>query len=86
MESSKAKTAMLLTGIGALGGGLVSTWLAPKVISWYFMPPAQMGFNCAEPISWALAKLQVAQAFGIIAGAVTGAVLYFVLTKRRKVS
>ncbi|HYX32331.1 MAG TPA: hypothetical protein VE954_04405 [Oligoflexus sp.] len=83
---SKAKTAMSLTGAGALCGGLISTWLAPKAISWYFMPPAQMGFNCAEPISWALAKLQVAQAFGIIAGAVAGAVLFYIYTKRRKVS
>lgn len=86
MESTKAKTAMSLTGAGALCGGLVSTWLAPKLISWYFMPPAQMGFNCAEPISWALGKLQVAQALGIILGAVAGAVLYFVLTRRRKAS
>jgi hypothetical protein len=84
MESTKAKTAMSLTGAGALCGGLVSTWLAPKAISWYFMPPAQMAFNCSEPIAWALGKLQVAQAFGIIAGGVMGAALYYVFTRRRK--
>jgi hypothetical protein len=50
------------------------------------MPPAQMAFNCTEPIAWALGKLQVAQAFGIIAGGVMGAALYYVFTRRRKAS
>lgn len=83
MESRKMKTVLSLTAVGALIGGLLSTWLAPKVISWYFMPPAQIGFSCADPITWALAKLQIAQAVGIAVGAVVGMMLFFVFTKNR---
>ena len=83
MESRRMKTVLWLTVVGALVGGLLSTWLAPKAIAWYFIPPAQIGFSCADPITWALAKLQIAQAVGIVAGAVFGMVLFFVFAKKR---
>ena len=83
MESQQTKRALWMTVVGALLGGLLTTWLAPKMIAWYFAPPAQLGFNCAEPITWALGKLQVAQAIGILGGAAIGVALYVGLGRRR---
>jgi hypothetical protein len=70
--------------VGALLGAVLSTWLAPKIIAWYFTPPAQIGLTCVEPIQWALGKLQVAQAVGLILGAAAGIFAYFSLFKRKK--
>jgi len=71
------------TGIGATLGALLTTWLAPKVIAWYFNPPAQFGFNCVAPIEWALLRLQWAQVAGIGMGGIVGILAYFFLYKKR---
>ena len=84
MESPRRMNlALAMTVIGALIGGLLASWLSPKVIAWYFRPPAQIGLNCSEPIEWALGKMQVALGVGIVAGAVAGIVLYSVFARRR---
>jgi len=67
---------------GALLGGLSTSYLAPKVISWYFDPPTPMGISCILSIEWALNKFQWAQGLGILSGAVLGFVLYRLLYKR----
>lgn len=74
--------ALAMTILGALVGGLLSSWLAPKMIVWYFTPPAQMGLNCSDPITWALGKMQLALALGIVCGGIVGIVLYFFFARR----
>lgn len=69
------KKAVWLVPTFSLLGGFLAVWLAPKVIAWYFDPPAQFGFNCRAPIEWALAKMQYSLLAGILAGAVLGIVL-----------
>ena len=83
MDTHGKKSALWLTVVGSLIGAVLSTWLAPKMIAWYFTPPAQMGFNCVDPIQWALGKLQVAQAFGILLGAALGLAACFGLFFRK---
>jgi hypothetical protein len=78
-----AKRALWLTVVGALVGALLSTWVAPKMIAWYWTPPAQMGITCVEPINWALNKLQIAQAVGIGLGAVAGIAAFFAWFKKK---
>jgi hypothetical protein len=56
--------------IGCVLGGIVTSWLAPKAIAWYFTPPIEMALNCKAPIEWALHKLQMAQLFGTLAGGI----------------
>jgi len=70
--------------LGALIGGLLATWLAPKAIAWYFDPPVSFGVTCKAPIEWALRRLQWSQLIGIIAGGTAGLVLYFLVFKRKK--
>lgn len=76
--------AICLGSLGLLGSFLM-TWIAPKVIAWYFEPPAQPGaFSCKAPIEWALSRYQLAQIYGSLGGAALGLVLFFVLLHRAK--
>ena len=72
----------------ALGGAFVSTvlttWLAPRMIKWYFSPPVDTGINCSAPIAWALSRLQWAQFWGVIVGVAVGLVVYGFVQRRRK--
>ncbi len=80
MTKSKFTWALVL---GALLGGCLSSWLAPKVIAWYFDPPAGFGISCKAPIEWALQKLQIAQLVGTVGGALLALVVYQ-MTKKSK--
>jgi hypothetical protein len=73
--------------VGSLGllGSFLMTWIAPKVIAWYFEPPAQPGaFSCKAPIEWALSRYQLAQGYGLLGGAAAGLVLFFLLLQRSR--
>lgn len=61
---------------GAVVGGILTTWLAPSAIAWWFKPPANIGINCSEPIEWALHRLQWTQLAGILFGALIGLIIY----------
>lgn len=70
---------------GALLGGFSSAWLSPKVIEWWYTPPAMPGMlNCVEPVRWALHKLQIAQLGGIVAGALVGLAIAIALAMRSR--
>jgi hypothetical protein len=61
------------------------TWIAPRMIAWYFRPPVQPGAcDCTAPIEWALSKYQLAQVFGLLGGAGLGLILFFLLLQRAK--
>lgn len=68
-----------------LGGVLICVAIVsmyfPKMISWYFEPPMPMGVSCTSSIRWAIEKLQMAQIYAILVGAVVG---FFVGMKFRK--
>jgi hypothetical protein len=69
--------------MGALLGAVLATWVAPRVIVWYFDPPAQFGFNCRAPIEWSLKRFQISQMVGIIVGGIGGLALSLTLLRRR---
>jgi len=80
----KRKTWIWLLLAGAFLGNVLVTWLAPKVIAWYFEPPAQFGFNCVAPIEWALTRMKWSQAVGSAVGGIIGVVLYFMTARKRQ--
>jgi hypothetical protein len=78
------KNALYFALGGVLIGLILTTWLAPGAIAWYFNPPIETGgFSCSVPIAWALKRLQWTQLWGIIVGGVLGLVVYGVVQKRR---
>lgn len=72
--------------LGAAIGEILAVWLAPKYIIWYFDPPVEMAVNCREPIVWALARLQTAQMWGLIVGALLGLVAVLAIGRRSSAS
>jgi hypothetical protein len=69
---------------GALTGIVLTTWLAPGMIAWYFNPPVETGgFSCTAAITWALRRLQSAQLWGIGVGGALGLIVYGFVQKRR---
>lgn len=65
---------MLLFGLAA--AGLVS-WFAPKMISWYFQPPVDIGLNCGPATAWSMNRLRLCQFIGFGVGVVGGAMFTF---------
>lgn len=75
------KTLFRVAILGALVGTLLSSWLGPKLIAWYFNPPVSFGVTCTEPVKWAMARLQTTQLVGTLVGGVLGIILYYVFRK-----
>ncbi len=82
MESISFKRIIIFVLIGAGLGGLFTSWLAPKVIAWYFDPPAQFGVNCKSSIEWALSRFQWSQFIGTLVGITLGFVAAFMLRSK----
>jgi uncharacterized BrkB/YihY/UPF0761 family membrane protein len=49
-------------------GAVVSTWVAPRVISMLVTPPVSFSTNCEPAASWATSKLITAQISGLAIG------------------
>jgi len=77
------KPAVYFTLGGAFLGVVLTAWLAPRAIVWYFNPPVEMGFSCNAPIAWALTRLLWALLGGVVVGSALGLVVYGVVQRRR---
>lgn len=67
---------VLSTCLGfGLVGAVISTWVAPRIISLLFTPPVSFGTNCEPAAAWATDKLISSQIGGIAVGFVAGSVL-----------
>ncbi len=65
----------------ALIGALLSTYIAPKIIAWYFDPPVDIGVNCRSAVEWSMSKLQLTQFCGLAAGFLIGLTLMIMVTR-----
>ena len=76
--------------VSALVFGILSTWLAPRLITYWYAPPvpagASVAFNCTDAVAWAMRKLVWTQIIGSIFGALLGVVIGILLSRRNKVS
>lgn len=61
---------------------LLTTWLAPKTITWWFQPPVPTPVSCNEAVLWGTNKLVEAQFTSVLIGLVAGAVLAFAFRKK----
>ena len=81
--SQRSQMTLWFIVVSSLIGALLSSWLAPKFISWYFNPPAQFGVSCLEPIQWAMSRLRWTQFIGTFIGGLVGLVLSFMRVAKR---
>jgi hypothetical protein len=72
----------VLGSIGVVVGAILATWLGPKILGWYFEPPADIGINYRPAIDWAMRRLIWFQIAGIVLGFVGGIVLGFLTRKK----
>ncbi len=69
MEKAKVSRFTNFGIVGGFIGGAITSWLAPKMIAWYFDPPVDIGVNCRSATEWSMQNLQRAQLFGLLFGA-----------------
>jgi hypothetical protein len=66
--------------------GILSTWLGPKMIAYWYAPPVPAGaasaFNCTDAVMWAMHKLVLTQIIGTIAGALIGIVIGVLMRRK----
>lgn len=69
--------------VGGLIGTVLAAWLAPKIINWY-ATGVEVPINCSSAISWGIARLQLAQLIGLIAGGIVSLALYYLVFKKKE--
>jgi len=73
--------------VSALVFGILSTWLGPKMIAYWYAPPVPSGaavaFNCTDAVTWAMNKLVLTQIAGSLVGAVIGVVIGVLIARRK---
>ena len=75
VTESKSSKFKIFALFGALVGTLLSSWLGPRVIAWWFEPPVYNGVNCRPATEWAMGRLLWVQIIGLGLGLVLGLLL-----------
>jgi hypothetical protein len=83
VQKSSFKKIMVAFITGAFLGGVLTTWLAPRLISWWAEPPAFIGVSCRPAIEWAFHRFEWMQTIGLIGGGTLTLVLYLMFFRRR---
>jgi F0F1-type ATP synthase assembly protein I len=70
--------------VGALVGIILTTWLGPRILTWWFTPPAGvMLTNASEAVRWGMDRLVHAQVISLLIGALLGLVAGVLLFRRK---
>ena len=71
-------------------GGLAVTaavaWFGPRLISWYYTPPVELGVTCKPAVEWGIAVYQRLVLAGTGAGFALGAVIAFVFRPKNLIN
>jgi hypothetical protein len=68
---------------GALVGIILTTWLGPRVLAWWFTPPAGVTLtNAAEAVRWGMDRLVSAQMISLLVGAILGLIAATLLRRK----
>jgi hypothetical protein len=68
---------------GALIGIVLATWLGPRVLTWWFTPPAGvMLTNASEAVRWGMDRLVHAQLISLLIGAILGLIVGVLLRRK----
>lgn len=62
---------------------ILTSWLAPQAIGWYFDPPVNIGINCRAAVEWAMTRLVYIQVMSILIGVVVGSLISFRMDKTK---
>jgi hypothetical protein len=76
------KKILRIAGIGALIGTILTTWIGPRVIAWYFDPPTSIGVSCKSATEWAMNSMRWTQIWGLLLGTVAGGIVALFFKKK----
>lgn len=83
MHPERSRKIIYGTLIFALLGALLSSYVGPKIIAWYFDPPVNIGVNCRSAVEWSMSKLQITQFWGLVGGLIVGVVFMSLVTRTK---
>jgi hypothetical protein len=66
-----------------LSGSMISSWLAPKWITWFYQSPVSSGVDCTPALEWAMQILLTAQTVGAVVGLSIGLLFAWWLNQRQ---
>jgi hypothetical protein len=73
------KRTAILALLGGLVFGLAATLLGPKLITYWYQPPAPHAFDCTAQVQWGLYRLVwtqfIATGFGLLVGVIISLLL-----------
>ncbi len=69
-----------------LCGSIVSSWLSPKWIKWFYQSPVSTGVDCSPALEWAMQVLLVSQGIGAVFGLFTGIIVTYWIESRKKIA
>ena len=81
---SRVRKVLIGSAIFALVGAVVSSYLGPKIIAWYFDPPVDIGINCRSAVEWSMNRLKRVQLGGLIMGLLLGGTVMVWFTGTKK--
>lgn len=84
MKKAWLSNAILVTLSLAFVGGLIATFVAPSLITWYAKPAVDLGFDCAPTATWATSTLLKWQLWGSVIGVILGFAFKLYLAYRRR--
>jgi hypothetical protein len=61
---------------------LLTTWLAPKTLAWWFAPPIPVPISCNDAVEWGTTRLVHAQFWSLLVGLGAGPLLAFLTRKK----
>ena len=61
---------------------ILTTWLAPSALGWWFNPPIPVPISCTEAVEWGVRRLVQSQVLSIGLGLIAGCVIAFVTRKK----
>jgi hypothetical protein len=70
--------------IGMTLGIALASWLGPKVLLWWFEPPADIGINYRPAIEWAMNRLLWIQIGGVSLGLILGVMVGLAIRRSPK--
>lgn len=78
------KTFFVAVCSGAVLGTVLTAWLAPVTIGWYFAPPVEMAYTCKAAVDWGILTYRTVMLWGTAAGTAIALILFFFWKTRRR--
>lgn len=78
------KKFLIVFSVGGFISAVLVSYLAPKVLGWYWETPLNIGVSCKPAVEWGVARFQELQVISVLVGGLVSAFLVSVLFRGKK--